>query len=121
MGFTFTESDVVSSCLDYLHLRGILAWRSNNTGIFDPSKKRFRAFRGLKGVSDILGIVTQTANLADGRTALQGLILAVECKKAGKRPSPEQAWFLEEVNRRGGIGICVTSVRDLEEQLTPYL
>jgi hypothetical protein len=104
-----------------LHLRGILAWRSNNTGIFDPSKKRFRAFRGLKGVSDILGILTQEVNLTDGRTVVQGMMLAVECKKAGNRPSPEQAWFLEEVNRRGGVGIWVTSLRELEDRLAGYL
>ncbi len=121
MGFTFTESDVLSACLDYLHLRGILAWRTNNTGVFDPAKKVFRTFRGLKGVSDILGIVSQEVSLSDGQPLVQGILLAVETKKPGNKPSADQAWFLEEVNRRGGIGLWVTSVRELEEKLTPYL
>jgi hypothetical protein len=121
MGFTFTESDVLSACLDYLHLRGILAWRTNNTGVFDPTKKVFRTFRGLKGVSDILGIVTQPATLSDGQPIQQGIILAVETKKTGNKPTADQEWFLEEVNRRGGIGVWVTSVQELEEKLAAYL
>lgn len=120
MGFTFTESDVLSACLDYLHLRGILAWRTNNTGVFDPAKKVFRTFRGLKGVSDILGIVTQPMTLATGQEIMQGIILAVETKKPGNKPTPDQEWFLDEVNRRGGIGVWVTSVQELEEKLAPY-
>jgi len=121
MGFTFTESDVLSACLDYLHLRGILAWRTNNTGVFDPTKKAFRSFRGLKGVSDILGIVTQPLTLTNGQQLMQGIILAVETKKRGNKPTADQEWFLDEVNRRGGIGIWVTSVQELEEKLAPYL
>jgi hypothetical protein len=121
MGFTFTESDVLSACLDYLHLRGILAWRTNNTGVFDPTKKTFRSFRGLKGVSDILGIVTQPMTLATGLEIQQGIILAVETKKPGNKPTADQEWFLEEVNRRGGIGVWVRSVQELEEKIAPYL
>src|SRR5947209_5176297 len=120
MGFTCTESDVLSACLDYLHLCGILAWRTNNTGIFDPTKKTFRTFRGLKGVSDILGIVSRPITSPNGQPTVQGIILAVETKKPGNKPTPDQEWFLEDINRRGGIGVWVTSVQELEEKLTPY-
>jgi len=27
MGFSLTESDVLSACMQYLHFRGIFAWR----------------------------------------------------------------------------------------------
>jgi VRR-NUC domain len=109
MGFRFKESDVLSSCLQYLRLSGIFAWRSNNTGVFDPARKCFRSFRGLKGVSDLLGV------LADGR------LLAVETKRAGNRPTAEQQAFLDEVNRRGGVGLWVTSVHELAAALEPVL
>jgi hypothetical protein len=99
------ESDVLRSCLELLQLRGILAWRTNNAGIFDPARRRFRAFRGLKGVSDILGC------LADGR------MLAVETKSATGRLSEAQRWFLDEVNRRGGLALVVRDVSELQAAL----
>jgi hypothetical protein len=118
MRVSLKEADVLSACLDYLRLKGVLAWRSNNTGVFDPARKCFRSFRGLKGVSDILGVVPQQA--PDGGPLL-GLLLAVECKGAGGSLSAEQHWFLEEVARCGGIALCVRSVGDLERGLGPYL
>jgi hypothetical protein len=102
------EADVLTSCLQYLHLQDILAWRSNNTGVFDPGRKCFRSFRGLKGVSDILGI-------------LGGRLLAVETKRPGSCPTAEQQAFLDEVNRRGGVGLWVTSVNQLAAVLEPLL
>jgi hypothetical protein len=103
------ESDILAACLDLLRLRGILAWRNNTTGVYDPARKCFRAFHGLKGVSDILAI------LGDGR------LLAVETKSATGRLTPEQEWFLDEVNHRGGLGLCVRSVGELDQQLAPIL
>ena len=120
MRISMKEADVLSACLQYLALRGILCWRSNNAGVFDPQRSCFRAFRGLKGVSDILGIVPSPV-LRDGQRSLHGLFLAVEVKRPGGRPSDEQEWFLEEVRRRGGIGICARSVQELEMNLNPYL
>jgi hypothetical protein len=85
MRVSLKEADVLSACLDYLRLKGVLAWRSNNTGVFDP------------------------------------VLLAVECKGARGSVSADQEWFLEEVARRGGIALCVRSVRELDEQLSPLL
>src|SRR4051794_34452093 len=66
MGFRVKETDLVRSCLDWLALHRIMAWRSNNTGIFDPAKKVFRTFHGRKGVADLLGVFSQTVELKDG-------------------------------------------------------
>ncbi len=120
MRVSLKEADVLTACLDYLRLKGVLAWRSNNTGIFDPSRKCFRSFRGLKGVADILGILPRKS-CHEGRPSLQGVFLAVECKGGRGSLSPDQEWFLEEVTRRGGVAFCVRSVRELEEQLSPHL
>lgn len=115
------ESDLVRACLDWLVLHRIKAWRMNNTGIFDPVKKIHRSFRGLRGVSDILGILPQTVRLAEGDEETFGNFLAIEVKKPGEKPRPEQATFLEDIRAAGGIALCVHSLRELEEQLLPFL
>lgn len=99
---TQTESDVVRQCLDYLNLQGILAWRNNSTGIYDPTRKRFRAFQGLRGTSDILGCLPKS-----------GRLLAVECKKPGGRLSEHQRHFLQLVGAANGLALCVSSLDDL--------
>ena len=101
-----TEASVLTACLKYLtQVAGVLAWRSNNAGVYDPTRKCFRSFRGLKGVSDILGV------LADGR------LLAVECKRPGEQPTAEQQAFLDAVNQRGGLAVCVHGVGELVDGL----
>ncbi len=120
MHVSMKEADILTACLDYLRLKGVLAWRSNNTGVFDPARKCFRSFRGLKGVADILGILTRQM-AREGETVLHGVLLAVECKGARGSLSPDQKWFLEEVARRGGIALCVRSVREFDDQLSPLL
>ena len=99
------ESDLVRACLDLLALRGITAWRNNNAGIYDPARRRFRTFHGLKGASDILGI------LAGGR------FLAVECKMPGGKLSPDQTAFLDMIRERGGLAIVVHNVAELDAAL----
>jgi len=102
---TIKEADVLRQVLDYLALVGIFSWRTNNTGIYDPSKKRFRSFSGLRGVSDVLGI------LNDGR------LLAVECKRPGGKLTVEQEVFQQQVRDRGGVAFVATSLEELRTGL----
>jgi hypothetical protein len=115
------ETDIVRSCLDWLALHRIKAWRTNNTGIFDPVKKIHRGFHGLRGVSDILGILPRMVCLAEGAEELFGNFLAIEVKRPGEKPRPEQETFLCDIRAAGGIALCVHSLRELEEQLQPFL
>src|SRR5262249_15960124 len=78
------EIDLVQACLDWLLLRRIKAWRTNNTGVYDPARKVYRTFQGLRGVSDILGIVPQTVTL-DGERIIFGNFLAIEVKRPGEQ------------------------------------
>jgi hypothetical protein len=121
MRLSTKESDIVRACLDWLGLQRILAWRMNNTGVFDPARKRFRSFHGLAGVADILGILPQAVRLDDGTEVTFGNFLAVEVKRPGAGARPEQEAFLDGIRQRGGIGLCVHSLRELEEQLRPFL
>ena len=112
-----SEASVLKACLQLLQLRGVMAWRNNSTGIYDPAKKRFRSFHGLKGTADILGIVEQVIDLG-GIASHCGVFMAVECKRPGEKPTPDQAAFLAAIEDRGGAAICVSDVRELDEWLT---
>ena len=98
-----TESDLVRQCLDYLALNGVFAWRSNNAGVRrrDRSGREFWHFAGLRGVSDVLGV------LPGGR------LLAIECKSATGPIRPEQLAFLARVTELGGLAFICRSLDDL--------
>jgi hypothetical protein len=101
-----TETALVRACLELLKLRGVFAWRNNTTGVFDPSRMKFRKFTGLKGVSDILGI------LPGGR------LLAVECKVGRNQPTEGQLAFIQKINGLGGLAVWVTDVGELAAWLS---
>lgn len=100
------EGAVLNSILDYLRIRHVFAWR-NNTGatkIRTPGGDRFIRY-GLKGSSDILGI------LDDGR------FLAIEVKAPAGRVTQEQKDFLESIRKRGGVAFVARSVEDVVQNL----
>lgn len=98
------EQDLVRQCLDWLHLQGALAWRQNQggfAGVNGNGKKRFVRFtHGEEGIADIIG-------------CWRGRFLAVECKRPGEEPTPEQAYFLARAEAQGGIGLCVHTLDEL--------
>ncbi len=119
MPFADRESDVLAACLQYLILKGLYVWRQNQGAI--PRKGGgYRRFVGLRGVADILGILPQRVEVVGEGEIRFGNLLAVEVKRPGEKPRPEQAAFLARVNELGGVGICVHSVRELETQLRPF-
>ena len=114
------ESDVLAACLQYLILKGLYVWRQNQGAI--PRKGGgYRRFVGLRGVADILGILPQRVEVVGEGEIRFGNILAVEVKRPGEKPRPEQAAFLARVNELGGVGLCVHSVQELEKQLRPFV
>jgi hypothetical protein len=121
MGFRNRESDVLSACLQWLHWKGVYCWRQNQGAI--PLKDGgYRKFVGLKGVSDILGMLPETVRVVGHEGPVTfGNLLAVEVKRPGEKVRPEQAEFLKNVNDRGGVGIVVHSLDELERQVGPFL
>jgi hypothetical protein len=101
------ESDILRSCLDLLRLRGVFAWRVNSGAVAGEynGRRRFVRFHGAPGCADIIGI------LPGGR------FLAVECKRPGNKPTPQQTAFLEAVRQQGGLALVVSDVRDLAAAL----
>lgn len=47
----------------------------------------------------------------------QGRFVGLEVKSASGRLTPEQANFIEQVNKAGGVGICARSISDVWERL----
>lgn len=99
------EQSVVREVDNLLNVYGFYHWR-NQTGALKPAKSSRPIHFGKPGSSDFLGIIN------DGR------FLAIECKRpSGGVVSDLQKKFLDEINRRGGVGIVVTSAADCLAQL----
>lgn len=99
------ETQIVKAILDYLKWTKILAWRSNNIGTYSKAREQY-IFHGLKGVSDILGVL-------DG-----GKFLAIEVKTDKGKLSEYQKEFLDKVNKLGGKGFVARSIEDVVKELT---
>jgi len=105
------EKLIENQILTYLFKRGIFVWKNQSVGIYDPVKQIYRKNNNpfhIKGVSDILGI------LPGGR------ILAIEVKTEKGRVSPEQQFFIQKINDRGGLAFVARSIYDVEKELANH-
>ena len=87
-----TEKETQQSILDYLHLKGHFVWR-NNTGAFKTERGGFYRI-GMPGSPDILGVKKD-----------DGKFIGIEVKSKGNKLTVLQKSFLDEINKRGGIGM----------------
>ena len=88
---------------------GFECWRQNNGGVYDPTKKVFRANSSTPGISDIIGYHKKT-----------GVILACEIKTGADKLSPYQIRFLQSIKTAGGFSFVVRTVSDLTTILKDY-
>lgn len=93
------ESEIQKSILDYLTYRGHLPIKFNNVGIRKSNGQYIPPRQ--KGISDI------PVCLKSGQFG------AIEVKRPGNHPTPEQLDFIREVVKRGGIGIVAYSLDDV--------
>ena len=97
------ESYIKKAILEYLKLvKKIYCWNNRNVGVF---KNGGYIPSGIRGISDILGI------LPDGK------FLAIEVKTEKGKPTEEQLSFLHNIINNNGIGFIARSVKDVEEKL----
>ena len=94
--FPSTEAEATSAIRSYLGFRGVWHWKQWQGPMSQP-----------KGVSDILG-------------CYQGRLLAIEVKRPGKKPTPDQQRFLDRVKIEGGISFVASSVSDVIEKLKEF-
>jgi hypothetical protein len=99
------ERDVLKACLDLLAYRGIFHWRQN-AGVIPAGDGRYRRFVGKKGLPDIWAVLPP-----------HGTLLAIETKAPGRKMSPDQQQFHEDLVKLGGISCCVSSVDELAKDL----
>ena len=101
------ESQVMEAVAGILERHPLVAayWRQN-TGA--AKFQQYYVKFSFRGCSDYLGFLT------DGR------ILAVECKATGKKPSPEQAAFLANVEKAGGFSCWTDDGVNLLEKLEKW-
>ncbi|QGH73305.1 MAG: VRR-NUC domain protein [Siphoviridae sp. cttb18] len=101
------ESQIQKTILDYLHLKGCVAFKHRNVGIFKQKTKQYIPLSfGEKGISDIIGCTR------DGR------FIAIEVKRKGGRLSEEQKLFLQKIEKSGGIALVAYDL-DLVIQRIP--
>lgn len=108
------ESDIVKAALDYLEMRGVLAWRNNSGAVVSNytrkgdgvTKSRFIRY-GKPGSGDILGVLPN------------GKFLSVECKKPKASTKPKikelQELFAARVNTSGGVAVRIETLDDLHD------
>lgn len=99
------EKDIQRVLLTYL--RSVLGWpvvRINSGGM--RRGKSFYRFNDTAGVSDIVGLIPPS-----------GRFLAIEVKRPGGRPTEQQRQWLDAVRAAGGVGLVVTGLDDLRQQL----
>ena len=114
-----TEAQIQRAILEYLKLKGVFCWRQNSGAfrLHGAGGDRFvRA--GFPGISDILGILRLAVQL-DGPTQrwYNGRFLAIEVKRPGQKPTPDQQAFLAAVKANGGVAFIATSVEDVRKEL----
>jgi len=106
-----TESEVQNQIIGWLCLNQIFNWRQNTMGVYmgqdENGKGKFRKAPST-GVADILGV------LPDGK------FLAIECKRPGGKPTPEQIEFIDNVNANNGIGFIADNLELVMEKLEKY-
>ena len=107
---TAKERDVKASIVDYLNMRGVKIW-VNPRGGASMKHGGFVRYGGPPGASDLFGI------LPGGR------FLAIETKAADGRykATEDQVAFIEDVNKRGGLGIIARSVDDVITAIAPVM
>ena len=103
-----SESTIQTSICEYLELRRHFFWRSNNTAIYDSSRKIFRALPkyAKKGVPDIIVIQKGT-----------GTFIGLEVKKPKPKKtyqSKDQKLFESGITACGGLYYVVRSIDDVQ-------
>lgn len=95
------ENALQRACLEYLKLRGIMAWR-NNTGAYKRGKGWISY--GTTGSGDIFAIV-------------QGRFLSIECKIGRGKPTADQKLWAAQIVDAGCVALVVRTLDDLMEEI----
>lgn len=96
------ESDIKRAIKGYLEIKGCLVMPYRSVGIRKPNGS-YIPMHGT-GISDLLGLTRE------------GKFFAIEVKRPGGRPTPDQMRFLESVRSFGCRAFIATSIKDVQAQ-----
>lgn len=101
------EQDLVNAILDWLRSHGAWAIRVNSGSMpIEQANGSRRIFRGAPaGTPDILACWPG------------GLMMGIECKMPGNKPTPLQAATLEAMQETGALTVVAYSVDDVEKAI----
>jgi hypothetical protein len=102
------EQQIQRAILEYLRWRHIPCYKHQNAGIRKPDGGYIPTHT--RGVSDIIGCIPKT-----------GRFLAIEVKRPGNRPTPEQQQFIDTINEAGGLAFVARSVEEVENKMEQSL
>lgn len=99
------ETEIQRSICDYLALRKHFFWRNNNTPIYDPTRKVFRAMPKytMRGIPDIIVIAN-------------GHFYGIEVKRHGAALSKHQMKFAELCKKHNGTYFIARNIGDVQMQ-----
>jgi hypothetical protein len=98
------EQGIQRAILDYLRFRGIPCYKHQNAGIIKRDGSYIPTHT--RGVSDIIGCIPKS-----------GGFLAIEVKRPGGKPTPEQQQFIDTINQAGGLAFVVRSVEEVQARI----
>lgn len=98
------ERQIQTDIMDYLKSKGFIMLKFNN-GTHSAHGSKIATKKSSRGVADLLGVSP------DGR------FTAVETKRPGGKPTIAQIAFVEEVKKRGGIGLITDNLEDVKKIL----
>lgn len=96
-----SEQHIQKAIIDYLKLKKFVVFKHRNVGIKKENGSYIPLPSGEKGISDVIACSTK------------GVFVAIEVKKPGGRPSPDQLDFLARVKANGGIALLAYSIDDV--------
>lgn len=94
-------------------------WR-NNVGMYKRDEYVIKYGVANPGGSDLIG-GTQVTVTPDMVGALLLIFTAVETKVKGKRPTPQQQDFMDNINRMGGFAGVAYEEQDVEKISNPQI
>lgn len=106
------ETDILQAVRLRASQLGLTLFRNNSGMLYNKDGTPVK-YGLAKGSSDLVGW-RSISTVANGVIAQ---FIALECKQPGKKPTPEQAAFINAVNKAGGIGAVITDPAQLEEIL----
>ena len=97
-----SEQQIKKTIADYLRIKKFTVINHRNVGIYKKDTGKYIPLpSGEKGISDIIAC------------SPQGTFVAIEVKKKGGKPTPEQLEFLARIKAYGGIAILAYSLDDV--------